>query len=228
MGEVLVIIPAYNEEETIASTVRSLQEATDYDYLVVNDGSSDGTRQILQRNGYRHLDLPINLGIGGAMNTGYTYAYRQGYEYALQLDADGQHDPRDLERLMTEIRAGGCDMVIGSRFVERSRYEAGVARRFGIYYFQHLIRLLSGLKITDPTSGYRVVNRRVMEEFVRDYPNDYPEVEVLISLARRGYRVKEITVDMRSRQGGSSSITPLKSLYYMAKVTLFLVIRRFL
>lgn len=227
MADVLVIIPAFNEEETIASTLRSLEEVASYDYLVVNDGSDDATREVLEHNGYHFLDLPINLGIGGAMHTGYVYAWRHGYRYALQLDADGQHDPCDLERLVAEIRAGEYDMVIGSRFVQETDYSGSWARRLGIFYFQHLIRLLTGMRVADPTSGYRVVNARVIEEFVRDYPNDYPEVEVLISLARRGYRVKELPVQMRDRQGGSSSITPLKSLYYMAKVTLFLVIRRF-
>jgi glycosyltransferase involved in cell wall biosynthesis len=227
MGDVLVIIPAFNEEETIVSTLRSLESFSSYDYLVVNDGSEDGTRAILEDNGYRHLDLPVNLGIGGAMHTGYVYASRRGYRYALQLDADGQHDPCDLEKLVEEIRRDEHDMVIGSRFVERTDYSGSWARRAGIFYFQHLIRVLTGLRVADPTSGYRVVNRRVIEEFVRDYPADYPEVEVLISLARKGYRVKEIPVEMRDRQGGASSITPLKSLYYMAKVTLFLVIRRF-
>jgi glycosyltransferase involved in cell wall biosynthesis len=194
---------------------------------VVNDGSDDGTRRLLEENGYRFLHLPLNLGIGGAMHTGYLYAQRQGYRYALQLDADGQHDPADLDRLVAEIRRGDSDMVIGSRFVRDSGYSGSRARRFGIWYFGWLIRLLTGLKVADPTSGYRVVNRPVIQEFVQDYPTDYPEVEVLVSLARKGYRVKEVPVHMHERQGGSSSITPLRSLYYMAKVTLFLVIRRF-
>lgn len=227
MSDLLVIIPAYNEEATISSTVNRLQEVTGYDHVVINDGSTDGTRRVLQKNGFSYLDLPLNLGIGGAMHTGFKYAWRLGYDYALQLDADGQHDPNDLEKLIGAMRSGEWDMVIGSRFVEESDYSGSRLRRFGIRYFQHLIRLLTGWTIADPTSGYRVVNRRVIEEFVRNYPNDYPEVEVLVTLARKGYRVSEVTVDMRERQGGVSSITPARSLYYMAKVTLFLIIRRF-
>jgi glycosyltransferase involved in cell wall biosynthesis len=225
-SNVLIIIPAYNEQETIYNTVTALKETTDFDYVVVNDGSKDRTSQILKENGFNHLDLPMNLGIGGAMQTGYKYALRQGYEYAIQLDADGQHDPRDLNNLVREIKQDRYDMVIGSRFVEKSGYKGSRMRRFGIFYFYMLIRLFTGLKVTDPTSGYRVVNRKVIGEFAHHYPIDYPEVEVIFSLARKKYRIKEIKVEMKDRQGGSSSITSLKSIYYMAKVTLFSLIRR--
>jgi glycosyltransferase involved in cell wall biosynthesis len=225
-SNVLIIIPAYNEQETIYNTVTALKETTDFDYVVVNDGSKDRTSQILKENGFNHLDLPMNLGIGGAMQTGYKYALRQGYEYAIQLDADGQHDPRDLNNLVREIKQDRYDMVIGSRFVEKSGYKGSRMRRFGIFYFYMLIRLFTGLKVTDPTSGYRVVNRKVIGEFAHHYPIDYPEVEVIFSLARKKYRIKEIKVEMKDRQGGSSSITSLRSIYYMAKVTLFSLIRR--
>ncbi|WP_047150553.1 glycosyltransferase family 2 protein [Aneurinibacillus tyrosinisolvens] len=225
-SNVLIIIPAYNEQETIYNTVTALKKTTDFDYVVVNDGSKDRTSQILKENGFNHLDLPMNLGIGGAMQTGYKYALRQGYEYAIQLDADGQHDPRDLNNLVREIKQDRYDMVIGSRFVEKSGYKGSRMRRFGIFYFYMLIRLFTGLKVTDPTSGYRVVNRKVIGEFAHHYPIDYPEVEVIFSLARKKYRIKEIKVEMKDRQGGSSSITSLKSIYYMAKVTLFSLIRR--
>jgi len=224
--DLLIIIPAFNEADSIAATVAEVRAAVDYDFIVVNDGSSDDTARILDREGIPHLDLPINLGIGGAMQTGYRYAYREGYQYAAQLDGDGQHDPKDLPRLAHALESGGHDMVIGSRFVEERGYRGGRARRSGIYYFQHLIRFLTGLRVTDPTSGFRLVNRRVIEEFVEHYPVDYPEVEVVVSLARRDYRLAEVPVDMRDRAGGVSSITAVRSLYYMAKVTLFLVIRR--
>ncbi|GAB6934584.1 glycosyltransferase family 2 protein [Calditerricola yamamurae] len=226
MARVLVIIPAYNEEETIAQTVTALMRATPYDYIVVNDGSTDRTREILVQNGFNFLDLPVNLGIGGAMQTGYKYALMHGYDYAIQLDADGQHDPADLDKLVREIQTGKWDLVIGSRFVQPTGYRGSRLRRIGISYFSFILRLLTGERIADPTSGYRIVNRRVIEEFARHYPTDYPEVEVIVSLARKGYRIKEIPVNMKARQGGASSITPIKSVYYMIKVTLFCMIRR--
>lgn len=226
MARVLVIIPAYNEEETIAQTVTALMRATPYDYIVVNDGSTDRTREILVQNGFNFLDLPVNLGIGGAMQTGYKYALMHGYDYAIQLDADGQHDPADLDKLVREIQTGEWDLVIGSRFVQPTGYRGSRLRRIGISYFSFILRLLTGERIADPTSGYRIVNRRVIEEFARHYPTDYPEVEVIVSLARKGYRIKEVPVNMKARQGGASSITPIKSVYYMIKVTLFCMIRR--
>lgn len=225
MKKLLIIIPAFNEEETILRTVTAVRGATDADYLVINDGSTDGTGTILRRNGIPHLELPVNLGIGGAMQTGYKYAVRHGYDYALQLDADGQHNPGDIARLLQAMEAGDSDMVIGSRFVETTGYKGSRSRRAGIYYFYWLIRLLTGMRIKDPTSGFRLVNRRVMERFARDYPGDYPEVEVIVEMARLGYKLKEIRVEMKARQGGRSSITPVKSAYYMAKVTVFSLIR---
>ncbi|AGT33492.1 glycosyltransferase family 2 protein [Geobacillus stearothermophilus] len=223
--KVLVIIPAYNEEATIRHTVLRLQRTCPYDYLVINDGSTDRTGEILDQCGFRHLDLPVNLGIGGAMQTGYRYALEHGYDYAIQLDADGQHDPDDLETLVAEIAASDYDMVIGSRFVEKTGYKGSRLRRLGILYFCFLLYLACGVKITDPTSGYRIVNRRIIREFARDYPVDYPEVEVIARLAKKGYRIKETKVEMNARQGGRSSITPLKSLYYMTKVTFTSLIR---
>jgi glycosyltransferase involved in cell wall biosynthesis len=225
-NEILVIIPAYNEEQNIVNTVTSLIRATDYDYIVINDGSTDSTRDILRLNNFKFIDLPINLGIGGAMQTGYKYALRNGYNYAIQLDADGQHDPLDLQSLTKEINQGKYDMVIGSRFVRQSDYQGNPVRRLGIFYFYLILRLLTGVKITDPTSGYRVVNQAVIKEFSKHYPTDYPEVEVIAILARKNYRVKEIAVEMKERQGGSSSITFSRSIYYMLKVTVFLLIRR--
>jgi glycosyltransferase involved in cell wall biosynthesis len=226
MKRILVIIPAYNEEASIIQTVTRLAAYTQYDYLVVNDGSTDRTEELLRSHGIRHVRLPVNLGIGGAVQTGYQYAARHGYDYAVQLDADGQHDPKDLDKLVKTIEESGADMVIGSRFVEESGYRGSAARRLGIYYFSALIRLLTGLVITDPTSGYRIVGRRAMERFAYRYPGDYPEVEVLVDMARCGYRVQEVSVRMSPRQGGSSSITPFRSVYYMMKVTVFSLLRK--
>jgi glycosyltransferase involved in cell wall biosynthesis len=224
-SNVLVIIPAYNEEDSICQTINRLINTSTFDYIVINDGSLDNTKDILASNQFHHLNLPANMGIGGAMQTGYKYALEKGYAYAIQLDADGQHDPEDLKNLYEEIQKNEFDMVIGSRFVEETGYRGSHFRRFGIYYFYMMLRILAGLKITDPTSGYRIVNRKVIKEFSNSYPIDYPEVEVLVQLAQKKYKIKEIKVEMKARQGGKSSITPLKSAYYMAKVTIFSIIR---
>jgi glycosyltransferase involved in cell wall biosynthesis len=224
-GNVLIIIPAYNEEQSILKTVTSLKRSSPYDYVVINDGSIDQTQTILKNEDIQSITLPINLGIGGAMQTGYKYAKRNGYDYAIQLDADGQHDPSDLEALVTAIQTSGADMVIGSRFYEKTGYQGAITRRAGIYYFYSLLKVISGIRITDPTSGYRVVNRRVIELFATDYPVDYPEVEVLAKLAKKGYKVREVKVEMNNRQGGSSSITRVKAFYYIVKVTFFSIIR---
>lgn len=226
MEKVLVIIPAYNEEEAIYSTISNLANTKEFDYIVVNDGSTDGTKAILDKYNINHLDLPINLGIGGAMQTGYKYALRNKYDYAIQLDADGQHDPSEIGHLIKEIKTSKYDMIIGSRFVEESGYKGSKARRAGIYYFYYMLKLLTGIKVTDPTSGYRIVNKKIIEEFAKRYPVDYPEVEVIVDLTKKNYKIKELKVEMKNRQGGVSSITPLKSIYYMIKVSFFSLIRR--
>ena len=223
--KVLIIIPAFNEEESIFNTLNTLINTTGYNYIVINDGSTDNTKKILEDNNFNYIDLPVNLGIGGAMQTGYKYALRNSYDYAIQLDADGQHDPVDLHNLVEEIKKTNYDMVIGSRFVEKSNYKGSLIRRIGIYYFYYMILLMSRLKITDSTSGYRIVNKKVIKEFTDYYPLDYPEVEVLVYLASKKYQIKEIKVEMKARQGGKSSITPLKSIYYMIKVTYFSFVR---
>lgn len=225
MEKILIIIPAYNEEDTIHHTVNQLRNSCSYDFIVVNDGSTDRTEEILNEHQIPHISLAANLGIGGAMQTGYIYAYRNGYDYAIQLDADGQHDPKDLEKLVQAITGSDYDMVIGSRFVEKTGYKGSWIRRLGIYYFYYMLKWIAHIKVTDPTSGYRIVNRKVMKEFVRHYPVDYPEVEVLVRLAHQHFKIKEIKVEMNERQGGQSSITPFRSIYYMLKVTFFSLIR---
>lgn len=225
---ILIIIPAYNEEATILQTIQNIENNTSHDYIVVNDGSTDQTLKILQKSNKPHLSLPINLGIGGAMQTGYKYAYRNGYTYAVQIDADGQHNPVDIENLYSAIQSEDYDMVIGSRFLEKTAYKGLLIRRIGIYYFFYLLKMIAKLEVYDPTSGYRIVNKKVIELFAHDYPVDYPEVEVLVQLARKNYRIKEIPTEMNDRQGGSSSITNIKGLYYMIKVTFFSLIRSFL
>lgn len=225
-SDILVIIPAYNEEDTLAQTIYELKMNTPYDFIVIDDGSKDHTPDIIRQEGIPSLRHAVNLGIGGSMQSGYRYADQNGYPYAIQLDADGQHRPADIAKLVDEILESGYDMVIGSRFVERSGYRGSASRRAGILYFYWLIRLLTGVRIYDPTSGFRIVGRRAIELFSRTYPTDYPEVEVLVSLSKRGFKLKEIGVEMRNRQGGSSSINWSKSIYYMLKVTMFSVIRK--
>ncbi|MFC3886486.1 glycosyltransferase family 2 protein [Bacillus songklensis] len=231
MNKTLIIVPAYNEEESIAATLRDLliikQERPFIDICVINDGSKDRTASIVESfEDVTLVNLPYNLGIGGAVQTGYRYAHQHGYDIAIQFDADGQHNADSIDALIQPILSGEADMVVGSRFLEKTDYKGAVSRRLGIYYFTLLLRLLTGLTFTDPTSGYRAINKKIISLFAFDYPKDYPEPEVLIHLTRKGFNIKEITVHMKARQGGSSSITPLKSIYYMTKVTLSIVIQR--
>lgn len=223
----LIIIPAFNEEENIEKTVTSIQkDAKDFDYVVINDCSTDRTRQICEQKGYNVVNLPINLGIGGAVQTGYKYAYANGYDVAVQVDGDGQHDPEFLNKMAEYIEKNKVDMVIGSRFIEKKGFQSSVTRRMGIKFFAVLIKLLTGSVITDPTSGLRMVGRNVMEIFAKDYPRDYPEPESVVAVLRKKLVVKEIPVIMHEREGGVSSISPKKSIYYMIKVTLAILIER--
>lgn len=224
----LVIIPAFNEEQGIVPAVRGiLEQAPGYDYLVINDCSKDRTLQICRENGFNVVNLPINLGIGGAVQTGYRYAYENGYDIAVQMDGDAQHDAsylKDMEKVLLEEN---CDMVIGSRFIEKQGFQSNGMRRAGIRWFAGMTRLLFGQRITDSTSGMRMCGRRVMELFVKDYPRDYPEPETVCRLLRHKFKVKEVPVVMRSRVGGKSSLASAKSsVYYMVKVTLAILIER--
>lgn len=223
----LVIIPAYNESVSIEKTVREIQnKAKGFDYVVINDCSTDNTKQICEECGFNIINLPINLGIGGAVQTGYRYAYREGYDVAVQVDGDGQHDPEFLEEMSDYMLETGADMVIGSRFIQKQGFQSSGARRMGIKYFTILIKLLTGAIITDPTSGLRLVNRDILRLFAYDYPKDYPEPESTVAVLRRGKTVKEIPVIMRERNGGVSSISLKKSIYYMVKVSLAIIIER--
>lgn len=227
---VLIIVPAYNEEEAIGKTLENLlkikNEIPNLDICVVNDGSKDRTAEIVSSYGVILINLPINLGIGGGMQTGYKYAFVHNYDIAVQFDADGQHNELDLKELLSPIINGQADMVVGSRFVEKTEYRGSHSRRIGIYYFTWLLFLLTRKKFTDPTSGFRAKNRKVIYQFAEQYPRDYPEPEVLINLHRKGIKVQEVSVHMKERQGGTSSITPLKSIYYMMKVTLSILMQK--
>lgn len=221
----LVIIPAYNEESNIEKTVERLKEyRQNFDYIVINDCSTDHTRKICEQNQYHHINLPINLGIGGAVQTGYLYAWENGYDAAVQVDGDGQHDPAYLKEMVRVMEEQQAAMVIGSRFIRKEGFQSSFTRRLGIRYFTWLIRLLTHQTITDPTSGLRLVNREVIELFTRHYPKDYPEPESAVCILRKQKKVVEIPVMMRERTGGVSSISPGKSIYYMIKVTLAILI----
>ena len=223
----LIIIPAYNESENIEKTIAAIREnAPEFDYVIINDCSTDNTKEICEKNGFNIINLPINLGIGGAVQTGYKYGYEEGYDIAVQVDGDGQHDPRFLGTMADYLETRKLDMVIGSRFINKEGFQSSSARRLGIKYFTVLIKLLTRTKITDPTSGLRMVDRDIMEMFANDYPKDYPEPESVVAVLRRKKKVKELPVVMKAREGGVSSISPKKSIYYMIKVTLAILIER--
>ena len=223
----LIIIPAFNEESNIEKTVQAiLKDAIDFDYVIINDCSTDRTKEICENNGYNIVNLPINLGIGGAVQTGYKYAYKHGYDVAVQVDGDGQHDPEFLEEMAQHLIDRQLDMVIGSRFIEKKGFQSSKTRRVGIVFFSKLIKMLTGTLITDPTSGLRMIGKNAIELFARDYPRDYPEPESVVAVLRRHMKVEEIPVIMHEREGGVSSISFKKSIYYMIKVTLAIFIER--
>lgn len=223
----LVIIPAYNESESILDTVKDIKEnAPEFDYVVINDCSKDDTLEICRKNQINVLNLPINLGIGGAVQTGYLYAYNNGYDVAVQFDGDGQHDASYLDKMALVLAQENADMVIGSRFIEKQGFQSSGIRRVGIRYFAFLTKLLFGKRITDATSGMRMCNRKVIELFVKDYPRDYPEPETVCRLLRKKCKVVELPVIMRERSAGVSSISMKKSIYYMIKVSLAIFIER--
>ncbi|GIO33658.1 putative glycosyl transferase [Paenibacillus albilobatus] len=225
--KILVIVPAYNEAEGIAQVIRRLQEDTPYaDVLVINDGSSDATGRIARAAGANVIDLTCNLGIGGAVQTGYRYAADHHYDYAVQIDGDGQHNPCDLSRLLSAMSDTGADMVIGSRFITKQGFQSTFARKMGIGLLSTLLSKLTGRTVTDPTSGYRLCGRRAISLFAREYPADYPEVEALMLLYNRELSFTEIPVVMNERQGGVSSISALKSVYYMSKVILSVLLMK--
>lgn len=234
MKRVLMILPAYNEEKNIEKTVASIvdyarqQTAYSLDYIVINDGSTDGTAALCQEKGIRCIHLIQNLGIGGAVQTGYLYARLQGYDVAVQFDGDGQHDIQSLTALITPLLEDKADFTVGSRFVENSSsFRSTALRRVGIRYLSGLLSLLSSKKIHDPTSGFRGANRQVIALLSAEYPVDYPEPESLVFLAKSSCRIQEVPVNMFEREGGVSSISALKSIYYMLKVTLAMLCASF-
>ncbi|MCR4436501.1 MAG: glycosyltransferase family 2 protein [Clostridiales bacterium] len=222
--KVLVIIPAFNEEKSIAGVIREVKGNCKADILVVDDGSTDSTAQVALKEGVKVVSLPFNLGIGGAVQTGYIYANENNYDIAVQVDGDGQHDPSYLDELVAPILNEKYDMVIGSRYVQETSYKSTLSRRVGMVFFSWLLYFLTGKRIKDTTSGFRAVNRKIIRYFSSSYPTDYPEVDVIVRLFRKNCTILEVPVEMKERQGGKSSITPLKSIYYLIKVSLALLI----
>jgi len=223
----LIIIPAYNEEENIARVTENIiNNFPMYDYVIINDCSTDETEKICRDNNFNYVSLPINLGIGGAVQCGYRYATDNDYDIAVQLDGDGQHDPAFIEKIIGPIIEGAADMVIGSRFIDKEGFQTSFMRRAGIVLISRVIRLCCGARVTDTTSGFRAVNRGLIRFFARHYAQDYPEPEAIVSAVLNGCRVTETPVVVRERAGGVSSINTLRSVYYMFKVPLALIVYR--
>jgi glycosyltransferase involved in cell wall biosynthesis len=218
----LAVVPAYNEAATVGPVVRAIREhAPQFDVVVIDDGSTDGTGELAEDAGARVIRHPFNLGIGGAVQSGFTYALEGGYDYMAQVDADGQHLPEEIPKLVAAMAEDPrLDMVCGSRFLTDNRYPAPVSRRTGIHLFAFLLSRIMRRRVSDPTSGFRLFNRRGIALFARDYPHDYPEVEAVLMVHYHRLRMREVPVRMLERGGGVSSIRSGKSIYYMIKVLL--------
>lgn len=226
--KILLIIPAYNEENTIQTLLKEILSLNikGLEPLVINDCSIDNTSYLARQAGAKVIDLPCNLGIGGAVQTGYKYALKNGYDIAIQVDGDGQHDPKYIPQLIEPLLKEEADMVIGSRYIEKVGFQSTFLRRLGISYFCKLIKLLTKTKVTDPTSGFRACNQKVIKLLAENYPKDYPEPESIVYLNRFDCKIAEIPVVMKPRTGGVSSINLNRSIYYMFKVSLAIIIDR--
>ncbi len=229
--KILLIIPAYNEEENILKTCKKIEEYNkinnkNIDYIVINDGSKDNTLKIIQEYNLKHINLIRNLGIGGAVQTGYKYAFQHNYDIAIQFDGDGQHDINYVSKICKPIIEGQADMVIGTRYLDKtsSEFQSTFMRRLGSNIISLFIKIFCGKKITDPTSGFRAVNKKVIEKFAKEYPTEYPEPESTVQLLVNKYKIKEVPVSMNERLGGVSSIRLGKTVDYMLKVLLAIII----
>lgn len=223
---VLVAIPAYGEEKSIRTIVASIRKTLSYDVVVVNDGSPDRTSAVARAAGAITLDLPCNLGIGGALQTAYQFARDRGYDALVRIDADGQHEVLDIPLVLEPVLRGQADAVIGSRFLGEKEYRISIPRIFGIRFFRWIVRWNTGYRVTDPTSGFFAINRRLIEFYSDHYPSDYPEVDAYILMHRLKARAVEVPVRMYERAEGKSSITMYRAVYYMVKVTLSFFINR--
>jgi glycosyltransferase involved in cell wall biosynthesis len=222
---IAAIVPAYNEEAAITAVVNDIRavakaKGLHIDVLVVNDCSTDNTASIIEKLDCIPLHLPVNLGIGGAVQTGFKYAFENGYDHAVQVDGDGQHPAEDIPNLYYASQQNALDVAIGSRFISKQGFQSTSMRRAGIKYFRRINRMLTGLDITDSTSGFRMLNRKALEVVSEYYPDEYPEPEAIVLYAHSGLKVGEVPVVMKPRQGGVSSINSFSSMYYMLKVSL--------
>jgi glycosyltransferase involved in cell wall biosynthesis len=230
--KILVIVPAYNESENLDYVCEVLTKAKkesnyDIDYIIINDGSTDNTKELCEKKKYPVINLVHNLGIGGAVQTGYKYALKNNYDVAIQFDGDGQHDATYIDNLAKPIIENKCHMTVGSRYVKNStsKFKSTKLRQTGIKFLSFILKITTHQKIYDMTSGFRAVNKSIIKLFASDYPNDYPEPETLVTVIKKGYKVKEVPVVMHERRHGKSSITPLKSIYYMLKVSYAMIVR---
>lgn len=228
MAKILIIIPCYNESESILKVIDRIEKLDmSVDYIVVNDCSTDNTLDILKKANANYLDLPVNLGIGGAVQSGYKYAKENDYDIAIQLDGDGQHDPQFIAQLIQPILDCEADVCIGSRFIEKQGFQSSALRRLGINILSTCISVFYKEKVYDVTSGFRAVNKNLIDIYAKDYAQDYPEPEALATAILSHQRIKEVPVIMNERMGGQSSIHSFKSVYYMLKVSLAIIFRRF-
>jgi glycosyltransferase involved in cell wall biosynthesis len=220
-GPLLIIVPAFNEQTNIARVVEETRQAQPAaPVVVIDDGSADATAALARQAGATVLSLPHHLGLGGAVQAGYKLAFELGYQYVIRIDGDGQHDPRDIAKLYETLQTSGCQMVIGSRFLEDDTRHTSFARKTGVRFFRAMLRPILGKPVRDPTSGFVGVNREALQVFSRSFPLEYPEIEALVVLQRRAFRFIEVPVRIRPRMGGRSTITALKSVYYIVHVLL--------
>lgn len=220
----LAIVPAYNEEKSIYDVVTKIKEMNICDVVVINDGSRDNTSSEARRAGATVIDSIQNLGIGGAVQTGYKYAFYNDYDCAFQVDGDGQHDPKYIKDMIEEMSKTNVDILIGSRFVAQTSYRQTALRKIGGNFISFVIKVLSGKRIWDPLSGYRLINKSVIKEFAKKYPTDYPEPETNLAMLLKGYKIEEMPMEMKQREHGKSFVTPVTAVWYMIKVSIALVI----
>lgn len=225
--KILVIIPAYNEAENIPQVISRLKgKCPQVDYLIINDCSNDNTEKVCKSLLLNYISLPVNLGIGGGVQTGYKYAVEKDYDIVIQHDGDGQHDPNYLTNVIEPILNKESDIVIGSRFINKEGFQSSLLRRAGILFLSKLIKCCCGANVKDVTSGFRAVNKKYISFYAQDYPQDYPEPEAIVAAQLDGARIKEVPVVMNERINGESSISSFKSIYYMIKVSLAVLIYR--
>lgn len=225
--KVLIIIPAYNEEASIMDVINSIDIFyPSADKLVINDSSTDNTREVLKQNGVEFLDLPVNLGIGGGVQAGYLYAYENGFDIAVQMDGDGQHCAEELEKIIIPVENGTANVVIGSRFIDKDGFQSSAMRRVGIRLLSGLVRICTGIRVRDVTSGFRAVDRSFIEIFSKEYAEDYPEPEAIVTVSKVKGKLVEVPVVMKERTTGKSSISIINSIYYMIKVALAILIQK--